>query len=63
MERPCSEPPSAFPAFHANVRMAAKRGVPCTDTIYNDLKERFPGRPPAGPNGGNGGGRVIGVNA
>jgi hypothetical protein len=43
-------------AFHANVRQAAKRGVSGADTIYDDLKERFPGRPPAGPNGGNGGG-------
>jgi hypothetical protein len=32
-------------AFHANVKQAAKRGVPGTDTIYDDLKERFPGRP------------------
>ena len=31
-------------AFHANVRQAAKRGVPGTDTIYDGLKERFPGR-------------------
>lgn len=40
-------------AFHANVKQAAKRGVPGTDTIYNDLKERFPGRPSANPPGGN----------
>jgi hypothetical protein len=31
-------------AFHANVKQAAKRGVPGTDTIYDDLKARFPGR-------------------
>jgi len=31
-------------AFHANVKQAAKRGVPDTDTIYDDLKARFPGR-------------------
>jgi hypothetical protein len=34
-------------AFHANVKQAAKRGVPGTDTIYDDLRERFPGRPRA----------------
>jgi hypothetical protein len=32
-------------AFYQNVRQAAKRGVSGADTIYNDLKERFPGRP------------------
>jgi dGTP triphosphohydrolase len=36
-------------AFHANVKQAAKRGVPGTDTIYDDLKERFPGRPKVAP--------------
>ena len=40
-------------AFHQNVKQAAKRGVPGTDTIYDDLMERFPGRlkaePPAPP--------------
>lgn len=36
-------------AFYQNVRAAAKRGVPGTDTILNDLKERFPGRPRATP--------------
>ena len=36
-------------AFHANVKQAAKRGVPGTDTIYDDLKARFPGRPKAEP--------------
>jgi hypothetical protein len=36
-------------AFHANVKQAAKRGVPGTDTIYDDLKERFPGRPRVTP--------------
>jgi hypothetical protein len=43
-------------AFHANVKQAAKRGVPGTDTIYADLKERFPGRPSSHGAGGNGGG-------
>ena len=33
-------------SFYANVRQAAKRGVAGADTIYNDLKQRFPGRPP-----------------
>jgi hypothetical protein len=32
-------------AFYQNVRQAAKRGVPGTNTIYEDLKTRFPGRP------------------
>jgi hypothetical protein len=32
-------------AFYQNVRQAARRGVPGADTIYNDLKTRFPGRP------------------
>ena len=32
-------------AFYQNVRQAAKRGVSGADTIYNDLKTRFPGRP------------------
>ena len=36
-------------SFYANVKAAAKRGVPGTDTIYNDLKQRFPGRPPTPP--------------
>jgi hypothetical protein len=36
-------------AFHQSVKVAAKRGVPGTDTIYNDLKTRFPGRPKADP--------------
>jgi hypothetical protein len=36
-------------AFHANVKQAAKRGVPGSDTIYDDLKARFPGRPKPGP--------------
>jgi hypothetical protein len=36
-------------AFHQNVKQAAKRGVPGTDTIYDDLKTRFPGRPKAEP--------------
>lgn len=34
-------------AFHQNVKQAAKRGIPGTDTIYDDLKTRFPGRPKA----------------
>lgn len=34
-------------AFHANVKQAAKRGVAGADTIYDDLKQRFPGRPRA----------------
>lgn len=32
-------------AFYQSVRQAAKRGVPGADTVYNDLKARFPGRP------------------
>lgn len=36
-------------AFHATVKQAAKRGVPGTDTIYDDLRERFPGRPRTEP--------------
>jgi len=32
-------------AFYQNVRQAAKRGVSGTDTIFNDLRTRFPGRP------------------
>lgn len=36
-------------AFHQNVKQAAKRGIPGTDTIYDDLKQRFPGRPKAEP--------------
>ncbi len=32
-------------AFYQNVRQAAKRGVPGADAIYQDLQERFPGRP------------------
>lgn len=34
-------------AFYQNVRQAKKRGVTGADTIYNDLKSRFPGRPRA----------------
>lgn len=37
-------------AFYQNVRQAAKRGVSGADTIYNDLKGRFPGRPKKDPN-------------
>lgn len=45
-------------AFYQNVKVAAKRGVVGADAIYNDLKERFPGRsggtpPPSGGGGGN----------
>ncbi len=36
-------------AFYQNVKQAAKRGVSGTDTIYDDLKTRFPGRPKAEP--------------
>jgi len=32
-------------AFYQNVQAAAKRGVPGTNTILDDLKSRFPGRP------------------
>jgi len=34
-------------AFYQNVQAAAKRGVPGTNTILDDLKTRFPGRPKA----------------
>ncbi len=37
-----------------SVKQAAKRGVAGADTIYNDLKERFPGRPPAAGGVGSG---------
>jgi hypothetical protein len=33
-------------SFYQNVRQAAQRGVVGSDTIYNDLQARFPGRPP-----------------
>lgn len=36
-------------AFYQNVRQAAKRGVSGADTIYDDLKTRFPGRPKKDP--------------
>lgn len=32
-------------AFYQNVKQAAKRGVSGADSIFNDLKTRFPGRP------------------
>jgi hypothetical protein len=32
-------------AYYQSVREAAKRGRPGADTIYNDLRTRFPGRP------------------
>jgi len=35
-------------SFYQNVRQAAQRGVVGVDTIYNDLSQRFPGRPPGG---------------
>jgi len=36
-------------AYYANVREAAKRGRPGADTIFNDLKVRFPGANPQPP--------------
>lgn len=36
-------------SFYQNVRQASQRGVVGADTIYNDLKLRFPGRSPAPP--------------
>lgn len=43
-------------SFYQGIRVAAKRSVPGADTMYNDLKERFPGgrrasnpTPPADP--------------
>ena len=33
-------------SFYQNVRQAAQRGVVGADSIYSDLNERFPGRPP-----------------
>ena len=30
-------------SFYQNVRQASKRGVPGSNSIYNDLRERFPG--------------------
>lgn len=41
--------------FLQSVKQAAKRGVPGTDTICNDLRQRFPGRPPSTGEGGGGG--------
>lgn len=41
-------------SFYQNVRQAAKRGRPGADTIYNDLRVRFPGgnpQPPTPPPG------------
>ena len=32
-------------AFYQNVKQAASRGVVGANTIYDDLKTRFPGRP------------------
>lgn len=42
-------------AFHANVREAAKRGVAGAQTIYDQIKVRFPGRP-RGSSGATAGG-------
>jgi hypothetical protein len=39
-----SEAYTADLSFYQNVRQAAQRGVVGADTIYNDLKQRFPGR-------------------
>lgn len=44
-------------AFYQNVRQAAKRGKPNAQTVYDDLKSRFPGGgggtpPPANPPSG-----------
>jgi hypothetical protein len=36
-------------SFYQNVRQAARRGVVGADTIYNELKQRFPGRPKTPP--------------
>lgn len=36
-------------AFYQSVKVAAKRGVAGADTIYNDLKVRFPGRSGGSP--------------
>ena len=33
-------------AYYGNVRQAAKRGRAGADTIYNDLRTRFPGGNP-----------------
>ena len=39
-----SEAYTADLSFYQNVRQAAQRGVVGADTIYQDLKQRFPGR-------------------
>ncbi|MBS4028914.1 MAG: hypothetical protein KGZ58_09770 [Ignavibacteriales bacterium] len=46
-----SEAYTASLSIYHSVRNAAKSNVPGTDTIYQDLKQRFPGRkkPPADP--------------
>ena len=41
-----SEAFTADLSFYQNVRQAAQRGVVGADTIYQDLKQRFPGRGP-----------------
>jgi hypothetical protein len=43
-----SEAYSADLSFYQNVRQAAQRGVVGADTIYQDLKQRFPGRSSGG---------------
>ena len=44
-----SEVYNAELAFYQNVAQAAKRDVPGAQTIYDDLKSRFPGAPHAKP--------------
>ena len=36
-------------AYYQNVREAAKRGLAGADTIYGDLRQRFPGGTKAAP--------------
>lgn len=46
-------------AYYNNVRQAVRQGAPNAQTIYNDLKTRFPGRGGAGgSNAGSGGGKT-----
>jgi len=40
-----SEAYSAALSVYHSIKDAAKRGVPGAQTIYDDLKQRFPGRP------------------
>ena len=44
-----ARPAENHPVAATFLKQAAKRGVPGTDTIYDDLKMRFPGRPKAEP--------------